>query len=685
MSAVDPGARDRALAAFSGLAIGDALGMPTESWPRAEILRRFGPLVADFAPGPSDQPVAAGLAAGSVTDDTEQSVLLAQLLIDGGGRIDPEAWALRLRAWDQELASRKLTSLLGPSTRRALDALEAGEDPATVGRLGTTNGAAMRITPVAIATPASDLEALVAAVVEASALTHNTGVALAAAAAVAAAISAGVDGAERADALACGIAAAARAAALGHYVAGADVAERCAWALRLAAETAPDALPHVLETLVGTSVAAQESVPAAFALVAALGATPWDAVRVAAAVGGDTDTIAAIVGAISGACAGMTAWPAGAVRRVVETNGLGLEPIVDALLALRARPPGAPAPAPAARPSRLVHAGSAIADLVLEVGSLPLRGGEITAAGAGLMAGGGVNVMVAAARQGARVAYAGAHGTGMFADLVRSALHGAGVELLAPRRSDGDTGVCVTLVERDGERSFVTRRGVEAAPGDLGSLAAHLRAGDALYLSGYTLIDDASAAGVRVLLRGLDDGVLVCLDPGPLLDRLDTQLLGGIFARADWLSANAAEAVALSGESDVRTAARVLAGRFCRRGVVVRTGSAGCLLAVRNEPIVVVPGFSVDALDTTGAGDTHVGVFLAELLAGARPLRALLDANAAAALAITRRGPGGAPTAAELAAFLAERTPPRTDPASGSDGPAGGARPRRGARRRIRP
>src|SRR5215831_21319693 len=73
--------RSRALGALYGLAIGDALGMPTQSLSRAEIVARYGPLVGEFCPGPDGHPLAGGLPAGSVTDDTEQAMLLARLVV----------------------------------------------------------------------------------------------------------------------------------------------------------------------------------------------------------------------------------------------------------------------------------------------------------------------------------------------------------------------------------------------------------------------------------------------------------------------------------------------------------------------------------------------------------------------------------------------------------------------------
>jgi ADP-ribosylglycohydrolase len=194
----------------------------------------------------------------------------------------------------------------------------------------------MRITPVGVATPGDDLGRLVDQVVEASWVTHNTGVALAGAAAVAAAVSAGVAGAPVPEATDAAIAAASLAAGRGHWVAAADVAARIRWAAGLTAGQDREAALDIVYTLVGTSLASQESVPAAFAILAAAPDDPWLACRMAASVGGDTDTVAAMAGAVAGACHGVTAFPAEARRTVAEVNGLRLDEMAAGLLALRA-------------------------------------------------------------------------------------------------------------------------------------------------------------------------------------------------------------------------------------------------------------------------------------------------------------------------------------------------------------
>jgi ADP-ribosylglycohydrolase len=328
-------ARDRARGALYGLAIGDALGMPTQLMSHEEVIACFG-VLDGFRAAPAGHPIASGLPAGSVTDDTEQALLLADALLAGGGHIESEDLARRLLAWAERARERGSLDLLGPSSSAAVAALIAGGPTAEVGRSGATNGAAMRITPVGLIISSDDLDALVDLVVEASRVTHHTGVAIAGASAVAAAVSGGVDGASIAEATTLGIRASDLGQRRGEWVAGASVARRIAWAIGLVDADDHDRSVRDVVELVGTSLATQESVPAAFAVLALHPDDPWQACLTAASLGGDSDTIAAMVGAIAGACHGMDSWPPDAVRAVRETNQLDLEMFAEKLLALRA-------------------------------------------------------------------------------------------------------------------------------------------------------------------------------------------------------------------------------------------------------------------------------------------------------------------------------------------------------------
>ena len=333
MSGPSADQQDRAAGSLWGLAIGDALGMPTQLLSRDAVAETFGD-IERFEEPTVDHPIASGLAAGTVTDDTQQTLLLAQAL-GPGAHIDQQAWADALLGWEIEARARGSLDLLGPSTRAALSALRAGTSPGEAGRSGTTNGAAMRICPVGIAVDASDPSRLVDRVVEASMLTHNTVVALAGAAAVAGAVSCCLDGADVAEAVSFAVHVADLAAARGHWVAGASVARRIDWAVGEARGLPTKGLSDFVVDVVGTSLATQESVPAAFALVAAFHNDPWRALCTAAQLGGDADTIAAMVGSMVGAACGQTALPAWAVRLVADVNHLDMNPVARRLLEIR--------------------------------------------------------------------------------------------------------------------------------------------------------------------------------------------------------------------------------------------------------------------------------------------------------------------------------------------------------------
>ena len=334
------------------------------------------------------------------------------------------------------------------------------------------------------------------------------------------------------------------------------------------------------------------------------------------------------------------------------------------------QPPMTPS---AGRPGRLLFAGEAIVDVVLRVPGLPPRGGDLLATSSEVAVGGGFNVMAAAARQGLPVLYAGGHGTGHWGDLVRAALAAEGIGLLRPPDPSGDTGFDVALVEPDAERTFVTSLGAEssAEPGRWDAVPAG--PGDAVYVSGYGLVAPGSGTGLGAWAAALPPAVLLFVDPGPLVAQIPTEVLEPVLARCDWLSCNAREAALLTGVTAHEAALRLIA-RTARANVLVRLGPDGCLLATRlpttdappttdaapapsgprppapDAPVHILAP-AVHAVDTTGAGDAHAGVFLAALADGLSPADAARRANAAAALAVTRPGPATSPTRAELDAW----------------------------------
>jgi ADP-ribosylglycohydrolase/sugar/nucleoside kinase (ribokinase family) len=681
---IDPRSRDRALGALLGLALGDAMGMPTQeaSTARAEQLLAAGPALL---PGPADNPISPGQAAGTVTDDTAQALVLARLLVEGQGRVDPYRLADALLGWQDEMAAAGSLDLLGPSTKAALQALRDGADPATTGRRGTTNGAAMRIAGVGIAAsltlPAcslpgartdavaavagAQLDDFMAAVADAGRVSHDTETARAGAAAVGAAISLAVAGVDLAAALPAAVMAARRA---GDPV----LAERIEAALALAATATTvtagggshtAALRSVADRF-GTSPATRESVPAAFAVAALAGGDVVRAAWLGARLGGDSDTIAAMAAAMVGAAAGASAIPSCLVDQLHRANPQlsDLPELAEGLLHLRGGATGSDdlhagthlPPTPGLR--RLVGVTSILVDVTLAVPQLPARGGDVLARLVSTATGGGLNALVAASRLGLPAAYAGRHGGGRFGDRVRRALAVDGVAALNAPAVGVDSGWCLALVEPDGERTFVTVPGIEAELTADILTGLQLRPGDALYLSGYDLVYPVSgpvlAAWVAGLRRTADGGPWVCLDPGPLAADIDPVLLGRVLPRVDLVTASAGELAALQLGPSAASGGAVTAERSAvgaDRLVLERRGDQGAVLHWPGGRLEVTaaeaPG---EIVDTNGAGDTHLGALLAALSHGAGWPAALQTAARAAAFSLTRHGAAAGPTRDEL-------------------------------------
>lgn len=306
----------------------------------------------------------------------------------------------------------------------------------------------------------------------------------------------------------------------------------------------------------------------------------------------------------------------------------------------------------------LLQMSGVVVDVVHRIRALPRPGGEAEVRSTALAPGGGFNAMVAARRAGMAVRFGGSLGTGPFAELAARALEAEGIALPVRRDPARDQGICTVLVEDTGERSFIGGGDGANAFVDAAQLAGLDLAGCGVVLvSGYALAYPGSGPALAPWLGALPPALGLVFDPAPVVGRIPAALLAPVLARADWVSANAAEALALTGRAAPAEAAAALAeGR--RGGAVVRLGADGAILG-HGGAVEPLPAPKVRALDTNGAGDAHLGWFIAGLAEGLAPAAAVARANAAAALSTTRAGPATAPDRAELDAFLGQPNPSR--------------------------
>lgn len=345
--------RDGILGSLATAGLGDALGAGTEQWTIEEIYAAHdGPIRRLVTPPPDTFAGAEGNRQGQITDDTSQMYYLAEDVIQAEGRLDEEVWRACLLRW---AAQSPHVGNMGPSTRPVVEALRTGQDPYGVGLVGdsqravastgATNGSAMRVAPAGLIHP-GDREGACQAALATCFPTHNTNVAIAAACAIASGcaealtdradafsvVKATLAGARRGEELA-------RSHPRGRVVPGPSIERRIKLAvqLALAADSLEEALRDI-EALIGNSVMACESVPAAVGLFAFAQGDPWETIVAGASVGNDTDTVAAIAGSLAGALRGFAAVPQAeyAAFRAANLAEHDVERIADGLVRIAA-------------------------------------------------------------------------------------------------------------------------------------------------------------------------------------------------------------------------------------------------------------------------------------------------------------------------------------------------------------
>jgi ribokinase len=296
--------------------------------------------------------------------------------------------------------------------------------------------------------------------------------------------------------------------------------------------------------------------------------------------------------------------------------------------------------------------------MVVKMPHLPAPG-ETVLGGEFVMAAGGkgANQAVAAARLGAEVTFVARIGQDIFGE---QALAGFKREGLITEYVTADptaaSGVALIVVDATGENSIAVASGANAclSPDDVQRAQNAIKAADVLLLQLETPVETVLAAA-RTAHQA---GVRVILNPAPApANPLPSELL----ACVDVLTPNENELALLAGAS---TSVEQAAGQVLNQGVetvIVTLGAKGALI-VTQDARQTVPGFLVDAVDTTAAGDAFNGglaVALAEskeLAMGKELTEAVRFANACGALATTRLGAQPSlPTRDEVAAFWMER------------------------------
>ena len=310
--------------------------------------------------------------------------------------------------------------------------------------------------------------------------------------------------------------------------------------------------------------------------------------------------------------------------------------------------------------TKITIVGSVNMDLVFRTPRMPAPGETLSGHQFLQVPGGkGGNQAVAAARQGAQVRLLARVGGDGLGQQLRTSLEADGVDttdlLALPGMASGVAGI---FVDDAGQNSIVVAPGANAAltQADVAAAAESIQSAQFLICQ----LESPLASVASAIALAHKAGVTVVFNPTPV-----QALSDALLAQVDYLVVNEIEAAQLSGvavhdEASARQAAQILLGRGTKT-VLLTMGAQGVLSASTSGDglrVALHPAFSVPVADTTAAGDTFVGTFVAGLGAGLALVDACRQAQAAAALCVTRLGAQSSiPHHGEVAAFLRSQTP----------------------------
>jgi ribokinase len=291
--------------------------------------------------------------------------------------------------------------------------------------------------------------------------------------------------------------------------------------------------------------------------------------------------------------------------------------------------------------------GSCNMDLVAYVKTAPKRGETVLGREFHTVPGGkGANQAIAAAKAGAALHMIGAVGDDAFGDQIRETLRKSTVDVSGLRTAPGPSGTAHIVVDDEGGNSIVVVPGANATVDGLADGDEELIAGAQSLLLQLEIPRSGVAAAAAA---GRRNGVRVVLTPAPA-----APLSADILSNVDLLVPNEHEAAILVGDDDPHRALTTLLGLVPE--VVITLGARGSLYGNRDGARVEMPSFRVDAVDTTAAGDTFVGVLSTALGEGADVAEALRLASAGAAVSVQRNGASSSmPTRQEITDFLGAR------------------------------
>lgn len=277
---------------------------------------------------------------------------------------------------------------------------------------------------------------------------------------------------------------------------------------------------------------------------------------------------------------------------------------------------------------RVFCCGSANLDLVYRVPHFVRDGETLAATRREVFCGGkGLNQAIALSRAGADVSFIGRVGSdgGMLMERLQS----EGIDASLSTVADGPTGHAVIQVTEDGDNSILLFSGANHSfkPGDEKTLLANCQAGDVLVLQNEISCVDS------FIKEGRSRGMVIVFTPSPMLDEVKSYALGAI----DYLFVNERELAQLSGHSKVEPGLKYLERIMPTTEFVATLGERGAVHLAKGQ-LLTQEAYPTEVVDSTAAGDTFLGFFMAGVLKGWSREECMKWGAKAAALCVARAG-----------------------------------------------
>ena len=224
-------------------------------------------------------------------------------------------------------------------------------------------------------------------------------------------------------------------------------------------------------------------------------------------------------------------------------------------------------------------------------------------------------------------------GSGIYGDFVKKELEKKGIPIF--RTSKEPHGACICLVEESGERSFIAYHGIEYKFDRAWFKTIDLKQFSSVYLCGLELEEDTGEEIVLFLEENNFKNIYFA--PGPRLLTIKKSFVDRIFALKPIIHLNDQELVSYTKDSDLKRAMKTLQA-MTGNDVIVTMGKDGAMIAHVDETIYEESRES-EVVDSIGAGDCHLGTYIAFRNMGKERREALKKANLFASEVVRHEGP----------------------------------------------